>query len=80
MFSFRVESAGCPANPPTDPDVKISLIRFLGYQYIDTILTHNLATLQASDTVNNFGQWQRISFQKKLILLPDNFSGMASSA
>ena len=27
---FRVEAAGYPAAPPTDPDVNNSLIRFLG--------------------------------------------------
>ena len=34
---FRVESASYLANPPTDPYVKVSLIRFL---------KHNFATLK----------------------------------
>jgi hypothetical protein len=29
---FRVEAAGYPAGPPTDPDVTNSVIRFLGNQ------------------------------------------------
>ena len=30
IVGFRVEAAGYPAAPPTDPDVNNSLIRFLG--------------------------------------------------
>jgi hypothetical protein len=32
---------------PTEPDVTNSVIRFLGYQSINTTLTHNFATPQA---------------------------------
>jgi len=34
------------AIPPTDPDVTNSVIRFLGYQRINTTLTHHFATQQ----------------------------------
>ena len=40
-------SAGYPRAPPTDPDVKVSLIRFLGNQSLGTTLAHNFAALQA---------------------------------
>ena len=43
---FRVEAAGYPAAPPTDPYVINSVIRFLGNQSGDTTLTHDFATLQ----------------------------------
>ena len=47
---FRVEAASYPAAPPTDPYVKISLIRFLGSDFSETKqarprLAHNYATL-----------------------------------
>ena len=45
---FRVEAAGYPAAPPTDPYVINSVIRFLGNQSGDTTLTHDFATLQTS--------------------------------
>ena len=47
---FRVEAAGYPAAPPTDPYLKISLIRFLSSNLLETKqalprLAHNFATL-----------------------------------
>ena len=44
----RVEPAGFPASPLTDPDVKISLIRFLGNRSVDTASTQNFAILKVS--------------------------------
>ena len=40
-------TGGYPAGPPTDPDVKDYLIRFLGDQSLGTTLAHNFAALQA---------------------------------
>ena len=34
---FRVEAAGYPAAPPTDPDVTNSVIRFLGNRSVNTL-------------------------------------------
>ena len=56
---FRVEAAGYPAAPPTDPYVINSVIRFLGNQSGDTTLTHDFATLQ---TALRFDErfWRRV--------------------
>jgi len=47
IIDIRVGPAGCPARPPTDPDVNNSLIRFLGSRSADTTPAHNCAALQA---------------------------------
>ncbi len=75
---FRVEFSGYPTNPPTDPYVKVSLIRFLSNQSFDTTLTHNFAALQAlypllntpSDALDDPGSRQRPFCQEFLELLP----------
>ena len=41
--NFRVESVRYQTNPPTDPDVKVSLIRFFGNPSGGTTQTHNFA-------------------------------------
>ena len=64
-------ASGYPTGPPTDPDVKISLIRFLGNQSIGTTLAHNFAALQTIlDAVDDSGFRQRPALAKYLKLLP----------
>ena len=44
---FPGKASGYPASLPTEPDLKISFIRFLGNRSLSTTLAHNFAALQA---------------------------------
>jgi len=76
-------STGYPSAPPTDPDLKVFLIRFLGNQSLDTTLAHNFAALQAEvlHDIDYSGFWER-----KLVkdgdheLFPVNVAFMRSPA
>lgn len=50
-----------PGAPPTDPDVRDYLIRFLGNQSLGTALAYNFAALQANalDVVEYLGPRER---------------------
>jgi hypothetical protein len=64
-------SGGCPAAPPTDPDVTNSVIRFLGNQSLGTTLAHNFAALQAVlNVVDDPGLRKRKVYHKRLKLGP----------
>ncbi len=62
---FRVEAASYPAAPPTDPYVKISFIRFLSSNYLETKqaqprLAHNFCYPASRDSnqVDYPGRWK----------------------
>jgi hypothetical protein len=45
---FRVEPMVTHPAPPTDPDVRNELIRFLGNQSVGTTLAHHFTALQTT--------------------------------
>ena len=51
---FRVEPAGYPAGPPTDPDVTNSVIRFLGDRSVNTLRHMTLLPCKSLRTCSTF--------------------------
>src|SRR5256885_1910072 len=74
-------AGGYPPGPPTDPDVRNELIRFLGSQSPSTTLVHHCAALPGlSDVVDDSGCRQNIGLQQLLELLPAHRTLAAATA
>jgi len=73
-------SASYPSAPPTDPYVRVSLIRFLGIQSLGTTLAHNFAAPQAElDIMDYSGFWHRKLIKNRdLELIPVDVPFVAS--